>query len=73
MNKALAEELMLELTKSARCLDAAELISRKIEDETVRMEFRRAIATLGASYTDIFYRIFAVFPELEPESKEKSE
>ena len=67
VDKKLAEKLMREFVLAAKALDAAELVAREIDDETARLDLRRAIGRVGASlYSDVMSRVFLEYPELEP-------
>lgn len=67
MDKHLAKRLIQELTACRKAIDAAELVSREIEDESLRMEFRKILGRASLDlYSEAMGRIILRYPELDP-------
>jgi len=70
ISKELGRALIAEILKCHRAIDAADLLTEKIEDETERGRIRRCLAEAsGSLYSDIILDIVREHPDLDPYPK----
>jgi len=73
MKKEVAEKLIHELIVCRKAIDSAEIVSREIEDENLRMEFRKILGRASLDlYSEAMGRIILRYPELDPYPKSAS-
>ncbi len=67
LEKEIAEKLIASFQRCRAELDNAELISRDIEDEELRLKFKKAIGRVSVDlYTRVMGQVFQSHPELDP-------
>jgi hypothetical protein len=73
MDKDLAKKLIQALIACRKKIDETEIISREIEDESLRIEFRRILGRASLDlYSEAMGRIILQHPELDPYLRDKS-
>ena len=74
MNKEIAQKLINELIDCRKAIDSAEMVSREIEDENLRQEFRKILGRVSLDiYSEAMGRIILKYPELDPYSSDQQE
>jgi hypothetical protein len=70
MNKEIAQKLLHELLECRKAIDSAEIVSREIDDENLRQEFRKILGRASLDlYSEAMGKIILRYPELDPYSK----
>ncbi|MCU7812526.1 MAG: hypothetical protein KZQ77_15060 [Candidatus Thiodiazotropha sp. (ex Notomyrtea botanica)] len=67
LDKEIAEKLINSLQRCRDELDATEIISREIEDEELRLKFKKTIGRVSLDlYTQGMGQVFQFYPDLDP-------
>lgn len=67
MDKAVASQVVNTIMELERKLTVLDGLSDKIADDQERRDFRKGLADIIVSYTDILMSVIFQYPELDPD------